>query len=73
MVFFGSIFFYFLSFWGLYASINSYSKSQVKADPKSHWKAFAELEQNKKYLYISYITSIENSFGCLILGFMGNS
>jgi len=69
----GSICFYMVAFWTLYAGITAHATSAVKADPKSSWKFYLELEQKKRYLYITYATSIMNAFGCLIGCYLGAS
>lgn len=62
-----------VAFWTLYATITAYSTSAVKADPKSTWKIYLDLDQKKRYLYITYITSVMNAFGCLCGCFLGFS
>jgi hypothetical protein len=62
-----------ITFWTLYASLNAYSTASVKADDKSTWKIYLDLDQKKRYLYITYITSVINAFGCLIGFYLGLS
>ena len=68
----GVMVFYFILFWLLVPLMEKYAYRKWGKNAKSTWVHYLNLSQEKKYYYISYITSTLNSFQCLFLFVLGN-
>ena len=57
----------------VFYAVTAFAQSRWGHDAKSTWQHYIALNEENRYLYVSYILSAINAVGCLTFMYLGNS